>query len=184
MSRWEPDSRRRLQEAAVALYAERGFAETTVAALAEHVGLTERTFFRHFADKREVLFANEDALRDVLVAAVMASDAPTTRGRATAGLEAVVAELEPRRAELRRREAIIAAHPELREREATKLASWTTALDGALRDRGAGPREAQLAAAVGVALLDVAARRWLAGAGPDDLLTGLRATAEELITLR
>ena len=184
MVRWEPDSRRRLQQAAVELYAERGFAETTVAALAERAGLTERTFFRHFADKREVLFANEDDLRDLLVAAVRDADATTPRGLAAAGLDAVARALQPRREELRRREPIVAAHPELQERERAKLSGWTGALEAALRERHCPPAAAQLAAAVGVAVLDVAARRWLAGddAG-DDLPRALRAAAGELATL-
>jgi hypothetical protein len=57
MTRWEPNARGRLEQAALALYGERGFENTTVAEIAARAGLTERTFFRHFADKREVLFA-------------------------------------------------------------------------------------------------------------------------------
>ena len=63
MGRWEPDARGRLVKAAMELYGERGFEQTTVAEIAERAGLTERTFFRHFADKREVLFAGAGALR-------------------------------------------------------------------------------------------------------------------------
>src|SRR5271165_7024300 len=74
MGRWEPDSRGRLEEAALALYGERGFEATTVAEIAERAGLTERTFFRYFADKREVLFAGAAALQESLVNAVV--DAP------------------------------------------------------------------------------------------------------------
>ena len=70
MSRWEPDARGRLEQAALALYGERGFEQTTVAEIAKRAGLTERTFFRHFADKREVLFAGADALRELLVSTV------------------------------------------------------------------------------------------------------------------
>jgi AcrR family transcriptional regulator len=123
MARWEPDGRRRLEEAAFALYAERGFEQTTVAEIAERAGLTERTFFRHFADKREVLFAGASALQEALVTAV--ESAPGSLApidAAAAGIEAIAA-LLPERATAQRRQAIIAANAELRERELIKLAS-------------------------------------------------------------
>lgn len=181
MARWQPDARRRLQDAAVELYAERGFAGTTVAQLAERAGLTERTFFRHFADKREVLFGNEDALRQALADAVVAAGDDATLGEAIlAGLDAVVADLQPRRDELRRRAPIVAATPELQERELIKLASWRAALDEALRGRGVAPATAQLAAEVAIAVLNVAAQRWLDGDGDDDLHVGVRANLAAL----
>ena len=74
-----PTAAGRLAEAAFALYSERGFDETTVAEIAERAGLTERTFFRHFADKREVLFAGSSALQDAMAAAVV--DAPKEQRR-------------------------------------------------------------------------------------------------------
>ncbi len=70
MVRWEPNARGRLEQAALELYGERGFEQTTVAEIAERAGLTERTFFRHFADKREVLFWGAGALQELLVSAV------------------------------------------------------------------------------------------------------------------
>src|SRR6202040_4073340 len=89
MGRWQPDSRGRLQEAALALYSERGFDQTTVADIAARAGLTERTFFRHFADKREVLFSGQDAFQDVVVGAVAAGPGPPTRREGgPAGLDA------------------------------------------------------------------------------------------------
>ncbi|WP_026911690.1 TetR family transcriptional regulator [Patulibacter minatonensis] len=176
MARWRPDSRRRLQDAAVDLYAERGFAETTVAQVAERAGLTERTFFRHFADKREVLFANEDALRAALADAVAAADADATTSEAVlAGLDAVAADLQPRRDELRRRTPIVAATPELGERELQKLASWRAALQSALLDRGVDAATAHLASEVGIAVLNVAAQAWLAADDEGDLAAGVRA---------
>lgn len=185
MARWQPDSRRRLQEAAVELYAERGFDATTVAAVAERAGLTERTFFRYFADKREVLFANEDALREQLSAAVSGVAAGASASEAAAvGLESVAIALQPRRGELRRRMPIIAAHPELQERELIKLASWRAALDAALRARGVDGPEVQLVAEVSIAVLNVAAQRWLAEDEVDDDLPALvRATSAALRTL-
>src|SRR6185312_8615863 len=78
MSRWEPNARGRLEQAALDLYGERGFEQTTVAEIAERAGLTERTFFRYFADKREVLFGGSDEVRDALVEAVAAAPEPAS----------------------------------------------------------------------------------------------------------
>src|SRR5258708_28244623 len=113
MGRWEPDSRGRLAKAALELYGERGFENTTVAEIAERAGVTERTFFRHFADKREVLFGGADELREVLVSNVAGAleSLPPVEAVA-AGLEAAAAVLQERREFSRRRQAIIAAHPE------------------------------------------------------------------------
>src|SRR6266436_5091052 len=88
MVRWEPDARGRLEQAAFALYAEHGFENTTVADIAQRAGLTERTFFRHFADKREVLFGGAAALQETLVSAVAAAPA------SAAPIDAVAAGLE------------------------------------------------------------------------------------------
>src|ERR1700726_2772046 len=74
MSRWEPNARGRLEQAALELYVERGFEQTTVAEIARRAGLTERTFFRHFADKREVLFWASAALQELIVSTL--ADAP------------------------------------------------------------------------------------------------------------
>ena len=129
MGRWEPDARGRLEQAALELYGERGFEQTTVAEIAERAGLTERTFFRHFADKREVLFAGADALQELLVDTV--ADAPASAApidAAAAGLEAAGALLQERRELARQRQAIIAANAELQERELIKLASLAAAL--------------------------------------------------------
>src|SRR5664279_2717020 len=72
VGRWEPNASGRLRQAAMELYVERGFEQTTVADIAERAGLTARTFFRHFADKREVLFAGSGSLQEQLVGALEA----------------------------------------------------------------------------------------------------------------
>jgi AcrR family transcriptional regulator len=160
--RWEPDSRGRLAEAALALYGERGFENTTVAEIAERAGLTERTFFRHFADKREVLFGGGEEFEDVLVGTVARSpESFAPIDAVAAGLQAVAVFLEERRAFARRRQAIIAASAELRERELIKLASLSSALARTLRARGLPDSAATLAGEIAIAVFRTAYERWL-----------------------
>lgn len=171
MGRWQPDSRGRLSEAALALYAERGFEQTTAAEIAERAGLTERTFFRHFSDKREVLFGGSELLRDRIVAAV--ATAPMQSGPVDAvalGLEAGAAMIGASRRDMaRQRQAVIAANPELRERELAKLADCATAVAAVLRGRGVADPEASLAADAGMAVLRVAVERWAQSEPEEDL---------------
>ena len=184
MSRWQPESRRRLQEAAVELYAERGFAETTVAAVAERAGLTERTFFRHFADKREVLFSGSEALEELLVRTV--ADAPASMAPLDAVGLAIEAlgEVLPERAETSRaRQVIIAANAELQERELIKLAGWSAALADGLVRRGVEEQTASLAAQTGAAAFRVAFERWLADPGDRSLADTLRDSFDQLSTV-
>jgi AcrR family transcriptional regulator len=166
MARWEPDSRGRLRQAALELYGERGFENTTVAEIARRAGLTERTFFRHFADKREVLFAGSEELEDALVTAVAeAPDSVAPLDAVAAGLEAAGARLPQDAGTARRRQAIIAANAELRERELIKFASLSTALAAALRGRGLEEPAASLTAEVGIAVFRNAFERWIDPAG-------------------
>ncbi len=145
----------------MALYAERGFENTTVSEIAERAGVTERTFFRHFADKREVLFEGASTLEELLVSTV--ADAPESAGpldAVAAGLGAIATLFEERRDFSRQRRAIIAANPELRERELIKLAAWASALADVLRRRGVPDPAAALAAETGIAVFRIAWERW------------------------
>jgi AcrR family transcriptional regulator len=181
MGRWEPNARGRLLQAAFALYSERGFEQTTVAEIAERAGLTERTFFRHFADKREVLFAGADALKEQLVDTVAkapASLAPIDA--AAAGLEAAGAFIQEGGELAQQRQAIIAASAELKERELIKLASLAAALAEALRRRGVAEPAASLAAEAGIAVFKVAFERWVAETDRQDLPRLIRASLDEL----
>ncbi|HEY1567752.1 MAG TPA: TetR family transcriptional regulator [Solirubrobacteraceae bacterium] len=162
MTRWEPGAAERLAQAALDLYAERGYEQTTVAEIANRAGLTERTFFRHYADKREVLFSGASALQQPMVAAVEnapASAAPIDA--VTDGLRAGAAVLEPRRPFSRTRQTVIAANPELQERELIKLARLGAALADALRRRAVPDPAASLTAAAGIAVFRVAFERWV-----------------------
>jgi AcrR family transcriptional regulator len=181
MSRWEPDARGRLEKAAMELYVERGFDDTTVAEIAKRAGLTERTFFRHFADKREVLFAGAAVLQELFVTTVM--DAPSDLPPVEAALAGVVAGgvlIQERRAFARQRYAVIASNTELQERELIKLASLSTALAETLRRRGVADRAASLAAEVAIAVFKIAFERWVSDPDHLDLPQLMRESLDEL----
>jgi AcrR family transcriptional regulator len=181
MPRWEPDSRGRLELAALALYGERGFENTTVAEIATRAGVTERTFFRHFADKREVLFGGAGALQELLVSPVAsAPDSAAPIDAIAAGLEAAGALLQERPEAARQRQSIIAANTELQERELIKLASLAAALADALRTRGVEEPAASLTAEVAIAAFRVAFVRWVDEANQRDLPDLIRESLDQL----
>ncbi|MEU0134864.1 helix-turn-helix domain-containing protein [Streptomyces sp. NPDC006296] len=180
MGRWEPNARGRLAEAALELYSERGFEQTTVAEIAGRAGLTERTYFRHYADKREVLFSNSE-LQDLLVAATEGAPAALAPIDVLAvGLDAVSEMFEDRRAHARKRQAVIAANAELQERELIKLASLSAALAGTLRRRGVPEPAAGLTAEAGIAVFKVGFERWLAESEERGMATVMRELLGEL----
>jgi AcrR family transcriptional regulator len=181
MGRWEPNARGRLMQAAFALYGERGYEQTTVAEIAQRAGLTERTFFRHFDDKREVLFAGAQELQELLVSAV--AEAPASLApivAAAAGLEAAGAFIQAGGDLARRRQAIITSSAELRERELIKLATLASALAEALRRRGVKEPTASLTAEAGIAVFKVAFERYVEEGNERDLPRLIRASLEEL----
>lgn len=169
----------------MALFAERGFDQTTAAEIAARAGVTERTFFRHFADKREVLFGGSTLLKEQIVAGV--AGAPPSDGPLDAvvrGLDAAASTLGARGRDLsRRRHAVIAANPELRERELAKLADYAAAVAGALRERGAPEPQATIAAEAGMTLLRVALTLWAGGDDDRDLGAIVADAAAELRTV-
>jgi len=184
MGRWTPNARGRLEQAAMELYGERGFEQTTVSEIAERAGLTERTFFRHFADKREVLFWGAGALHELLVSAVAsAPDSAAPIDAVATALEAAGALLQERRDHSRQRQAIIAANAELRERELIKLASLASAIADTLRRRGVTEPAASLTAEAGIAVFRIAFGRWLDETNERDLPDLVRSSLEELRAL-
>jgi AcrR family transcriptional regulator len=181
MSRWEPNGRGRLEQAALELYSERGFEQTTVAEIATRAGLTERTFFRHFADKREVLFAGAGLLQELLVTTLAsAPDSATPIDAVAAALEVAGALLQERREYSRQRQTVIAANAELQERELIKLASLASALADALRRRGVRDPAASLTAEAGIAVFKVAFERWVDERSQRDLPQLIRESLDEL----
>ena len=162
MARWEPNARERLERASLALFTEHGFDATTVAEIADRAGLTKSTFFRHFTDKREVLFGGQDMLAQLFGDAIRSAPASATTAEClAAALEAAAVAFTPERHDLApQRRAVIAANSELQERELLKRARLASAMAEALRGRGADDTTARLAAEVGVLAFGAAHARW------------------------
>ena len=183
MPRWAPDAFERLQDAAFDLFAEQGFERTTIAEIVSRAGLTSRTFFNHFADKREVLFGLSGAFEQLVAGEIAAGD------DALPPLEVVVRALqaaadsmfEPRRELVRRRHLILDASPELQERELSKRSSLTEVVTAALTARGAGEDTARMAAGAAMLVWQTAERQW---ARPGEQRALRELLSEALRTLR
>jgi AcrR family transcriptional regulator len=182
MARWEPNARERLERAALALFVENGYDATTVAEIADRAGLTKSTFFRHFTDKREVLFGGQDMLTQLFGDAIRtAPPAATTVDCLAAALESAAVAFTPDRHDLApQRRAVIAANSELQERELLKRARFASAMADALRARGAGDVPARLAAEVGVLAFSTAYARWAAPENRQPFTEIARAALDDL----
>ncbi len=181
MSRWKPDARGRLEQAALDLYQEQGFEQTTVAQIAERAGLTERTFFRYFADKREVLFWGQTMLQEICVNAIASQpDMTPPINLVAAALQAMAKAIPDRPEFIRQRQAIIAKNPDLQERELLKMASLTAVLAEALRQRGTPDPGARLLAETGSAVFKVAFARWAGETGGRTLSQLVEDSFDEL----
>jgi AcrR family transcriptional regulator len=180
MGRWQPDAAGRLSAAALELYTEQGFEQTTVAEIAARAGLTERTFFRYYADKREVIFGGQDELLATFIAGLRATP------HDTAPLDAVAAGILASgpffsdRSWSRRRGAAIAANPGLMEREVYKMTTISAALRVELVARGVDPLAAGLAADAGVTAFKFAFERWIADGETREMEELIRVTLAEL----
>jgi AcrR family transcriptional regulator len=164
VSRWAPNARERLETAALDLFAANGYEQTTVAQIADGAGLNRATFFRHFADKREVLFGGEDVLSGLFADAIRAAAPDATLIECLrASLAAAEVVMTPhRRATAARRVLVVAANSELQERGLLKQARIAGAIAAVLRERGADELTARLGAEVGMLAFSVAFGRWMA----------------------
>jgi len=163
MARWEPGARERLQAAALELFATRGFEQTTAAEIAQSVGLTERTFFRHFSDKREVLFYGQQQFLQAFVDGADAAPPDASPLEVIASALRAAASFFPdeRRASARMRQSVIDQNAALRERELHKLAGLATTVAQALHARGIGEPAATLAAESGATVFGIAFAQWI-----------------------
>jgi len=189
MVRWEPGAAERLQAAALELYARQGFEQTTATDVARAAGLTERTFFRYFADKREVLFAGQEEFQQGFLDGVAAApEGGSALDTVAFALDAAASFFpDERRAHARLRQSVISANPGLQERELLKLAALAEGIAAALRARGVAEPRATLAAQTAVTVFGVAFRRWTEegeerslAAVEADTLADLRALAGAL----
>lgn len=182
MGRWEPDARGRLAAAAMELYGERGFDNTTVEEIAARAGLTERTFFRYFTDKREVLFGGATALQEFLVAHVLGAPASLSPIEVIARAYMAAGDdiFEARRDFARARQAVIVANAELQERELVKLATLNAVLADALRRRGVGDPAASLAAEAGGSAFRLGFERWVGDTKGTSMSTLIRESLDAL----
>lgn len=162
MARWDPDASGRLERAAIELFALQGFAETSVPQIAERAGVTTRTFFRHFADKREVLFAGEDGLATLFAELIGAAPSElSVLATLEHALRAAADEaFEPRRERMRRWREIVTGEPALVERGLRKQQLVVAAAVRALRDRGVDAPTAEVAAGMAFVALQAAAAEW------------------------
>lgn len=170
MSRWPENSRRRLVDAAIELFAERGYAESTIEDIAVKAGVTPRTFFRYFVDKEEVLFADDDSLLPLLLAAIADDSGPVrAETHMQAALGVLATTIETRRIVLRRRQRIIDSQISLSGRELAKQAVWQQKVTTALVDRGFAAEQSEVLAAIGFALFRSSLHSWLADDGGSTL---------------
>ena len=165
MPRWSPDAALRLEAAAIDLFERQGFADTTVPQIAAKAGLTTRTFFRHFADKRDALFLRErefpEAVSDFLQT-VPSGSSPVATVRM--GLAEACRGIQAWREQIARRQAIIRIEPALQERDLLRSHHLGAAIEASLTDRGVDGRQAHALAAVAVTCFELALDRWLASA--------------------
>jgi AcrR family transcriptional regulator len=183
VARWEPNTRERLVRAAVDLFADQGYDATTVSEIAERAGgLSKMTFFRHFPDKREVLFAGQDKMGQLLADVIAAAPGSATPLQAVAaGLDALAAlhTNDQREFAVRLRAAIV-GNAELRERAASKRFALTEAVTAALEKRGVPDLTAGLAAELGIRAYYRAYEQWADSPGEQTLTDFTRHSLNEL----
>jgi AcrR family transcriptional regulator len=184
MPRWDPDARERLVAAALHLFSEQGYDDTTVAEIADRAGLTKSTFFRHFPDKREVLAAGQETLSQLFAEGIAAAPADASALAAVAsGLDRAAGAMTPLNRELGPRlHAVIAASAELQERDALKQVGLAAAMAAALRTRGIPDLAATLAAELGMLAFKEAYAAWVAADNEQELSELARAALDQLRT--
>jgi AcrR family transcriptional regulator len=183
MSRWAPDARERLEDAALELFSGQGYENTTVAQIAAQAGLNRATFFRHFADKREILFGREDELATLLSDAIRSApaeaDVPDCLLSALHAADAMMTADQRPRAVARRR--IAEENVDVQERGLLKIARTTAAAAAALADRGVDELTARLAAEVLILAFSTGLREWINAGDQAEPFSSHAATALQAI---
>ncbi|SEQ64828.1 transcriptional regulator, TetR family [Faunimonas pinastri] len=176
------NARERFGKAAIELFRTRGYASTTVPQIAAAAGLTERTFFRYFIDKPEVLFWRANEFEAEMVRAINQAADAQPLDIVIRALEAVGCFFDDNRADVLARQAVVAAHVDFQERELMKMRSLGMAICAALTDRSIEGKAARMAAETGIVIWRVAIERW-----SEDPASGfvhhVRACTEDLATV-
>ncbi len=184
VARWEPNARERLETAALDLFVANGYEKTTVTQIAERAGMNRATFFRHFVDKREVLFAGEDILATLFGDAIAGA---TLEANVSDCLEAALVSAEvvmtPKlRVAAARRIAVVATSSELQERGQLKHARIARSVVEALIDRGEDDVTARLGAEILLLAFNFAFERWMQATGDESFSDVAEVTLCELLT--
>ncbi|MGV6876277.1 TetR/AcrR family transcriptional regulator [Pseudochelatococcus sp. B33] len=177
------NARERFGRAAIEAFRDRGYAETTVADIAAAAGLTERTFFRYFIDKAEVLFWRADELEAEIVGAVREAEEARPLELVVGALETAGVFFDANRADVVARQAVVAAHAEFHERELMKMRSLAAAIATTLEERAVPTHLAVMASEVGVLIWRIAIDRWCSNASSTDFETHIRAALKDLVEI-
>ena len=173
-----------MMRGALELFTEQGFEKTTALEVAQRAGVTERTFYRHFTDKREVLFSASGDLQDAIIAAI--DSAPASQdalGMVVAAMEIGVAPLEGNRPYSLARARVITENASLQERELLKLHTLAGAASVALRARGVAPLAADVAAETAVTMFKIGFETWIADDSSGTFAQCIRRAFTELRSL-
>lgn len=174
------NARERFESAAYALFQDQGYLETTVPQIASKAGLTERTFYRYFADKREVMFWRADAHRSAIIKEIIEAPAGLhPHDVVAASFEAVAPFIDSHRPIVTLRQSLISAHVELQERELMKLHNLALAIDLGLQQRNMKPSLARLVAEIGAAIFKVALQNWRADEAEASFVYHIQATSKD-----
>lgn len=161
MPRSGADAHRRLQQSALELFRKHGYSGTTAAQIARRAGFTERTFFRHFPDKRDILFDGQARIEAAMVGAVRTAPrelAPMQILRLA--IQSTVPVFEENRVFSAMRRAVIDATPVLQEREQGNMAAMMLSVSSALKKKGIEAGTATLAVQIGAVLFSCAIKSW------------------------
>ena len=182
MSRWAPDARERLEVAALELFARQGYEATTVTEIADRAGLNRATFFRHFADKREVLFGGEGVLADLFAGGILSAavDATITECLQAAFAAADSVMTSQQRAKAVQRVLIVAANEEVQERGLLKHARMANSISSALSMRGVDGLTARLAAELAMLAFSVGVERWMDASSTESFAVHATAALSDL----
>jgi AcrR family transcriptional regulator len=179
-------TRRAIQDAALDLFAEQGFEESTVEQIAARAEVSTATFFRYFKTKAEVIFSGQAYLHPALERAII------ERPRAEDDLAAIrnamrenwLPLLDPEQT-IRQARASVTS-PLLRGMGTDLAFQWQDLISGALAKRRgltAPDQQCQLTSSVVFSIFSTAINAWLRGGCPDDLATAIDSTFQLMTDL-